>query len=86
VQPGDVLIAPGGAGPFLIFMTAGAIGLLAPDDVDALAFDSDLDGDGALDSVDNCPLVANVGQVDSDGCGNECDADYFQPAFRRPST
>ncbi len=27
------------------------------------------DGDGVLDSYDNCPLVANAGQVDADADG-----------------
>jgi len=35
------------------------------------------DGDGVADAVDNCPSVANADQLDtdSDGVGNECDAD-----------
>lgn len=38
---------------------------------------NDADGDGILDSVDNCTLVPNSGQVDSngDGYGNWCDPD-----------
>lgn len=37
----------------------------------------DTDGDGVADDVDNCQLVANPAQVDSngDGYGNRCDAD-----------
>ncbi len=37
----------------------------------------DTDGDGVDDAVDNCSLVANADQVDSDGdgFGNRCDAD-----------
>ncbi len=37
----------------------------------------DADGDGVLDSADNCVDVANAGQLDSDGdgFGNACDAD-----------
>lgn len=39
------------------------------------SFDSDEDGIG--DNSDNCPLVANSGQIDTDGDaeGNECDLD-----------
>ncbi|MBX2912300.1 MAG: T9SS type A sorting domain-containing protein [Cyclobacteriaceae bacterium] len=37
----------------------------------------DVDGDGVGDAVDNCPLVANAGQVDTDGdgLGDACDDD-----------
>ena len=37
----------------------------------------DGDGDGISDDVDNCPLVSNVSQTDSnsDGVGDACDAD-----------
>ena len=36
----------------------------------------DTDGDGVLDDVDNCPLVANANQADTDGDGrwNVCDS------------
>ncbi|MFK8030013.1 MAG: thrombospondin type 3 repeat-containing protein [Gammaproteobacteria bacterium] len=39
---------------------------------------SDNDGDGVNDSADNCFLVANSDQVDTDndGYGNACDADF----------
>jgi subtilisin-like proprotein convertase family protein len=39
--------------------------------------DTDADGDGVFDSVDNCQTVANPAQIDSDGdgYGNLCDAD-----------
>ena len=38
---------------------------------------SDTDGDGAPDSADNCPAVANSDQLDSDsdGQGDACDDD-----------
>ena len=38
---------------------------------------ADIESDGVLDNVDNCQLVANPNQLDSDndGFGNRCDAD-----------
>jgi hypothetical protein len=38
---------------------------------------SDLDGDGRLDTADNCPAVANADQadLDKDGLGDKCDSD-----------
>lgn len=40
----------------------------------------DTDGDGVVDSFDNCSLKSNPAQDDTDGdfCGNLCDADYNQ--------
>ena len=37
----------------------------------------DTDGDGVVDNADNCTLVANAAQTDSngDGFGNRCDTD-----------
>jgi hypothetical protein len=42
--------------------------------------DSDRDGDGISDSLDNCPMRANPDQADfdSDGEGNACDANDIQ--------
>ncbi|MCH8132566.1 MAG: thrombospondin type 3 repeat-containing protein [Myxococcales bacterium] len=39
---------------------------------------ADDDGDGVFNSEDNCTVVANSGQLDSDadGYGNACDADF----------
>ncbi len=47
--------------------------LLAPDGVDS-------DGDGVADDTDNCTLVTNPGQrdTDDDGYGNVCDGDFNQ--------
>jgi hypothetical protein len=41
---------------------------------------TDDDGDGWIDTEDNCSEVANPAQDDTDGddCGNLCDADYDQ--------
>ncbi len=38
----------------------------------------DADGDGVLDSADNCPQTANPSQVDADGdgAGDACDGDW----------
>jgi len=40
----------------------------------------DVDGDGVLDRIDNCTLVANSNQYDfdRDGYGNACDGDLSQ--------
>ncbi|MDD2761414.1 MAG: DUF642 domain-containing protein [Methylomonas sp.] len=40
----------------------------------------DTDGDGVADNLDNCTLVANANQrdTDADGYGNICDADFNQ--------
>lgn len=44
----------------------------------ALAVGVDGDGDGVANSVDNCVLIPNASQIDtdSDGWGNVCDPDY----------
>ena len=52
-----------------------------PDEIDAFPLDptesSDSDEDGIGDNSDNCPLLANSDQMDTDGDaeGNECDLD-----------
>jgi len=53
-----------------------AFALSAPN---AVPNDADGDGDGVCDGVDNCPLVANFAQTDSDsdGAGNACDVCPF---------
>jgi hypothetical protein len=42
-----------------------------------VAMPVDTDGDGRVDTMDNCPLDANAGQrdTDSDGEGDACDGD-----------
>ena len=42
------------------------------------AWAADFDSDGVSDRTDNCGLIANAGQQDSDldGLGNACDFDY----------
>jgi hypothetical protein len=55
----------------------------ADPDCESLSDDSesspvlDSDGDGVVDGVDNCPTVANSGQLDTDGdgAGDACDPD-----------
>lgn len=64
--------------------------------VGVVSVDTDTDGDGTLDTQDNCTLAANPSQLDSDGdgIGNACDPDvdnncvvnfldfvFFPPAF-----
>jgi hypothetical protein len=48
-----------------------------------LTLDSDSDGDGVADAVDNCPLVANANQLDwdNDGIGNVCGDDLPMPGI-----
>ncbi len=63
--------------PALDFDSAARVSGAAPD---MGAFERaaiDTDGDGVSDSTDNCTLVANPSQLDSngDGFGNACDAD-----------
>ena len=43
----------------------------------AMGQGADQDGDGVLDSVDNCPAVANADQanLDGDAFGDVCDSD-----------
>jgi Zn-dependent metalloprotease len=48
--------------------------------------DDDDDGDGVLDTDDNCPLVGNASQIDidGDGVGTACDGDeLIQPGVPR---
>jgi hypothetical protein len=80
-SPADIFIAPGGVGPFFVSVPAAALGLLPGDNVDALAWvapAADADADTIPDAVDNCAVVPNPLQCDTnvDGFGNACDADY----------
>jgi len=61
--------------PCSIAIASGALGLLAGDNVDALAVDFDSDGDFVADPCDNCVAVPNNDQVDTDGdgVGEVCD-------------
>jgi subtilisin family serine protease len=58
---------------------AAAVAAAAPDP-------NDPDGDGIPTTSDNCPDVANPGQVDSDGdgAGNACDATPYGPPAASP--
>ena len=67
----------GGSYPVVINVTATASGLIS-----TISFDwetvGDNDADGVTDTLDNCQLVANADQRDSngDGFGNACDFDF----------
>jgi hypothetical protein len=53
------------------------------DNVEAYSVPPDTDSDGVSDSADNCTLVANPAQCDSDGdgYGNHCDGDLNNSGF-----
>ncbi len=66
----------------LLLATGPDIGLRVSDhDALVVYYMTDADGDGLADDQDNCILVENPDQVDSnkDGIGNRCDADIAQP-------
>lgn len=48
-----------------------------------ICFNGDTDADGICNAVDNCLVVANVDQrdTDNDGIGNRCDADFTNDCF-----
>ncbi len=50
---------------------------------DEFGFVDDRDGDGIVDSADNCTEHANPGQTDGDGdgIGNVCDGDFNNDCF-----
>ncbi len=78
--PGD-LLAAGGLGGCLVLTGAGALGLGALDNTDAIAVNVDTDGDLIADLCDNCPAVANSDQTDtnSNGHGDACEAQALCP-------
>lgn len=57
---------------------SGAQARLTTGQLQFIAFVLDTDGDGIADNVDNCTLVANANQRDTngDGYGNICDPDF----------
>ena len=71
-SPADLIAVP----PPVVFIPAGALGLVPPDDIDALDISLDADGDLVNDACDNCPAAANNDQTDTDGdgVGDACDA------------
>ena len=75
------LTACGGGGDATPAPVLDADGDGVPDANDAFPLDVsesvDTDGDGVGNNMDNCPLVANLGQADfdGDGRGNACDKD-----------
>jgi hypothetical protein len=86
-SPADIFVAPGAAGFGFVAAPAAALGLAFTDNLNALAANpclgaigADGDGDGVDDGCDNCILLPNPTQFDSDvdGYGNACDPDYDQ--------
>jgi hypothetical protein len=91
-NPASAIDESGGAMPSTIygsFLTGSSFIVLGGpangfDNVDALTVyrpeQTDTDGDGVDDSIDNCTNVPNPGQIDTDGdgIGNICDQDLDQ--------
>jgi hypothetical protein len=76
VGPADMLLAFSGPPACGFYRTpASAFGLAATDNVDAYAIGLDDDSDFVQDGCDNCPLVANNDQANSDldSFGDACD-------------
>jgi hypothetical protein len=81
----DAVVSPAAAGTFAVYdrmlnltnsqaAPGGMLSFLSVTDIPPV----DTDGDGIPDSSDNCTLVANTGQqdTDADGYGNICDPDF----------
>lgn len=87
ISPGGTLTytpAPGASGTFAFDVrvrdsggTANGGVDVSPSQVFLITVLPDTDGDGVANAVDNCPSVANAGQLDTDGdgAGNACDPD-----------
>jgi len=67
-------------GNALVISNPSACGLYCPAETWTLHSIDDTDSDGVIDSQDNCTLLSNPSQVDSDadGYGNRCDGDMNQ--------
>ncbi|MEL7451468.1 MAG: thrombospondin type 3 repeat-containing protein [Pseudomonadota bacterium] len=77
---GGIVSAVGAATVEIAWTGAAGNGLHGFDDLQisaGLSASQDADGDGIEDTIDNCALVANPTQLDTDGdsFGNACDAD-----------
>jgi len=86
VDRADDLVSQGGsAGAADVAEVAGQLQTINAGEVTYVALpaqntgDSDVDGDGVIANVDNCPLVANPDQEDSDGngIGDACEPTPF---------
>jgi hypothetical protein len=86
IDQADNLVAQGTAAPPEdVAAAAGQLHAINAGDVTFTALptfnmgDSDVDGDGVIANVDNCPLVANPDQLDTDGngIGDACEPTPF---------
>lgn len=83
--PGDIFLgpAPPCAAPVI---PSGILGLLPPDNVDAIAINFDGDSDYVSDPCDNCVATSNNDQADGDGdgTGDACDGCPADPGKTAP--